>query len=312
MDLKALKKPLKVYKRPGAKGRTYEYIKSRDVMDRMNTVFNGRWSSKIVSSEVVDNYLIIGVEVTVYDGDDLTFTHAGYGGVPMNNSDIAGRYKAALSLAVRNACARWGISGGEEEDTDVNESSFNPPFNPPSNPPSNTINGTVLPSTSLPTNIPPASSHPTDDDVIIPYNNIPTNTDTQSSTPPYSDSTISLPPQNVGTEPPSDIQIGGGTMVNTPTMVNNIPVDVPLPTVSNENSQSNPGASSNNETRMINIVQKQSINSILTIRNITYHDLVKGAFESIGSTMDPLPEMEALTHEQAITVIKYGNSITTK
>jgi len=132
--LKKLYEPFDIKTKPGSQG--YKYIKSIDVIDRMNKVFSGRWSTEVEHQELIEDTVLIRVRVSV--GNE--FSHVGYGSSSIKRFtygdnkgkivDLGAVFKAAEALAIRNACSRWGVGLNLEESPDeIIESSENMALN---------------------------------------------------------------------------------------------------------------------------------------------------------------------------------------
>ena len=125
-----LSKPIKEYKKPGAGGRQFSYIKGEDVIGRLNTAFGHGWSSKVVNSWVTEDKIkqvIVLVEITA-EG----ITHQGYGGAEIavytNGNrqgepvDVSNSWKSALTNSIKNAAKHFGIGLlTDETDTDFSD-----------------------------------------------------------------------------------------------------------------------------------------------------------------------------------------------
>ena len=106
--------------RQGQGGMTFKYVPNEDVINRMNKVFSGDWSTSINFRDIVDDQVILEVEVSVIDPDTgIRHSHTGFGSqqIMRYNSgqnkgkiiDIGNGYKGALAKAIVNACTRWGV-----------------------------------------------------------------------------------------------------------------------------------------------------------------------------------------------------------
>ncbi len=93
------------------RGGYYDYIKWKHVVDRMNEVFDGRWSSKVISETVTEKEVIVRVSVKIIDPTDGSeFIQEGYGGSVFRDGDESGTaHKGAYSKAIKDACKKWGV-----------------------------------------------------------------------------------------------------------------------------------------------------------------------------------------------------------
>ncbi len=107
-------------KRQG-RGGHYDYIKWRHVADRMNDVFDGRWSSKVVAETTTDTDVVVRIAVTVVDTvDSMSFTQEGYGGASIRSGEEPGTaQKSAYSKALKDACRKWGVGLYLDGDNDT-------------------------------------------------------------------------------------------------------------------------------------------------------------------------------------------------
>jgi hypothetical protein len=117
-----LYKPFEDIRSRKGRGGVYDYINWKDVADRMNQVFGYRWSSNVVSQEVIDGNVIIRINVCIKDteNDDI-FCQDGYGGAPLREGEEAGTaHKSAYSKALKDACRKWGVGLRFDDDQDGN------------------------------------------------------------------------------------------------------------------------------------------------------------------------------------------------
>lgn len=117
-----LYKPFDDIRSRRGRGGVYDYISWKDVVDRMNQVFGYRWSSNVVSQEVIDGNVIVRINVCVKDteNEDI-FCQDGYGGAPLREGEEAATaHKSAYSKALKDACRKWGVGLRLEDDQDNN------------------------------------------------------------------------------------------------------------------------------------------------------------------------------------------------
>jgi hypothetical protein len=123
--------------RQGRGGKNYDYIKSADVIDRLNKVLGLRWSVEEVDSQILGNWIVMRVRIIVQDPDspDRFWIREGYGGHPFNpNSDPADAYKSAYSKAITKAASLFGVGlylWGLESDQDDDQVPFAGPYEQP-------------------------------------------------------------------------------------------------------------------------------------------------------------------------------------
>jgi len=118
--LKKLYETFKLSSRQGSGGMTFKYVPNEDVINRMNSVFSGNWSTEIRDKEVIDDQVVVEVLVSATDpAEGVVYRHTGFGSqqIMRFNSgpnqgkiiDIGNAYKGALAKAIVNACTRWGV-----------------------------------------------------------------------------------------------------------------------------------------------------------------------------------------------------------
>lgn len=118
--LKELEAPFKLKAREGVGGKTFKYIPSEDVVDRMNKVFLGNWSTEVKDSKIIEDQILMCVTVRVTDNTNgTTYSQDGYSSHPvaryssgLNKGkilDIGNAYRSAMSKAIKTACTRWGV-----------------------------------------------------------------------------------------------------------------------------------------------------------------------------------------------------------
>lgn len=127
---KKLSKSVETFKKPGAGGRQFSYIKGEDVIGRLNTAFKHDWSSRVVNSWVTEDKIkqvIVLVEITAGG-----VAHQGYGGAEIavysngarqgDPVDVSNSWKSALTNAIKNSAKHFGIGLlTDETDTDFSE-----------------------------------------------------------------------------------------------------------------------------------------------------------------------------------------------
>jgi hypothetical protein len=319
--LKQLYERFELRTRKGVGNQQFKYVPSTDVIDRMNKVFKGRWSTKVLSSEIIEDFIVVRVMVQVAPNDRESFCHEGYGSSAIARFgsgpkegkiiDIGNSYKGALSTAIRNACTRYGVglylegdhwTDGEYESSDDGDSDVMPPtFAPPS------LSRTeVSPSITEPTFTIPTASSPASEPVVV---------DEQEMTPP----TVQLPLSETKSKKMSPPPTASMTPVvelkeEPPVTVEKVKNVMPkIPSPANGNSTTPPMSSTKpsygGPVGGITDVQLAALDALLNLRGVKYEDLALAAFEA--NTMDTanVPAMDQLTYKQAVAVISYGNHL---
>jgi len=312
--LNKLYETFELEQRDGLGGMKFDYVPSAKIIDRMNRLFKGCWSTEVMSQEQKEEFALVRVRVYVYDSEtEKIFHHDGFGSGMITRYkggtnkgqiiDIGNAYKSAETKAIKNACSRWGLGlslEGFDEDRkqpDVyNNTASNTSFIP-----------------DIPTDSPkPAVSNIPD---MPPVPDIGTDVPvSQSVTTP---SIPDMPPvPDIGTDVPVS---QSATMPSIPDMQQDIPPTSTGP-AEGENPKP-PFPSSDKKTsysQKITDVQKVAIQGLLQLKKDHFKDvpeekrfnkLVEGAF----NRTDNLPDsVEKLSYQDAVTVIKHGNSLSKK
>jgi len=302
--LDALYEPFELKARPGQGGQTFKYVPSDDIVDRMNQVFKGDWSTEVVEKEVIEDQILIRVRVIVkdpMDQDSMVYWQEGYAsqaiarftqGVRSGQIiDVGNSYKSAMSKAIKTAVARWGVglylekgSTDEADSPDVNSDAGNAPFFPG-------INNAPAVSPTVPKveqSSPPVKS-PVAEPVNMPSNsNIPFDIpfDTSTSKPaapgPIKEEADPAP---VFTDNNVVVTKGPGFPDFTP------PVD----------SMPKSGVVEN-----LTDVQKAAIDNIMSVHGKTFSELSAAALQR---TSDLPASVESLSYQDAVKLIQYGNNL---
>lgn len=335
--MQELYKTFRLSTRQGQGGMTFKYVPNEDVINRMNEVFNGDWSTSVKFRNIVDDQVILEVEVKVFDQEtQMAHSHIGFGSqqIMRYNSgpnqgkiiDIGNGYKGALSKAIVNACTRWGVGlfkesnpYNEEEIVAATEPAMpNVPVAMPAPvaasvpPPAPAVPTPVVPPTvPVPVAVaPPAPAVPVP---VVPAPTAPV------AVAPAATANVPLPP----TPPPAAVPVptvpapvAETTTTFAPPMMPEQPVSanivveqapsmpsVPAP-------QATPDLPFSKEEGLAGVVisdvQKVALNGILTMNNANYDELALEAFQASGINK-PVPNKEDLNYEEAVVVIKFGN-----
>jgi hypothetical protein len=291
--LEALYEPFELKARPGQGNQTFKYVPSDDIVDRMNKVFRGEWSTEVVEKEVVEDQILIRVRVYAKDPDDTDprqYWQEGYASQfvarftqgPKSGKiiDIGNSYKSAMSKAIKTAVAKWGV-GLYLEKGSVNEGSavgsWSPPNIPAAIPESKPVEQ-FTPLVSAPVAAPAAAP------VAVPANipsgipNIPFDTPVQNpvaapvAAPVFTDDNLVVTQPNIptGFNPPVDSVPTSGAVEN------------------------------------LTDVQKAAIENIISVHGKTFAELSSAALQRT----DNLPTApEALSYQDAVKLIQYGNNL---
>jgi len=259
-----------IRQKPGGGG--YKYAVARDVVDRMNRTFEGRWSTEVMSQEVIEDNIIVRVRVCVHDGEKV-FCHDGFGssqvarftsGTNQGKAiNLGNNFKSAKSIAIKDACAKWG-AGLYLEDVDEE---------------GNNNAGMPGPSPTIPAKPQEKKPEPAANTAAFPPFNIP--------------SAPKAPPkEEIKEEPKAELP------------------KVPVPTmgaVKPEEKQAHTSLTEETVTAdSITDVQKIAIQSLLTLKNLEFDKL---AVDALGREDNIPKDPNGLNYQDAVTIIKYGNDI---
>lgn len=284
--------------REGVGGMKFKYIPAHDVIDRMNKIFEGRWSTEVTSQERVDDFVVVRVRVSIYDSNgDRWFAHDGYGSSSvarykggMNAGqiiDLGNAYKSAEAKAIKNACTRWGVGLFlEVEDEEVG------PFGVPDTGPAGSRvkkSSGHMPTAVVPPPFPEKNSAPSMPKGVVP------------SVPSFP----RAEPKKEAAAVPKE---------NSPEPKKNVSPMPPTP----PSTPPSRGVTEQNEHPGITDVQRVAIQGLLQIKASLFQDTPENerfgklVADALGKK-DNLPKkIEDLSYQDAVTVIKYGNDIDKK
>jgi hypothetical protein len=344
--LKELYETFNLKERVGTGGMKFKYVPNEDVINRMNKVFKGNWSTKVMDKDIVDDQVIVEVQVDVIDPDtNVEHIHTGFGSqqIMRYNSgpnagkiiDIGNAYKGALAKAIVNACTRWGVGLFKERNpyemdnitliSDNNSdldsvpvmASRPMPMPAPNSAPTKSMPAPrPMPVASVSAPSPAVRNVPAARPMPAPPNNIvvapaPTIETTKfTPAPPAPNQTVSAS-INVS-QAPIENKSETMPMPKMPSPSLEAPRPVPKPTTEAPTTPTLPmgGApvADNNGLDKIGIsdVQRVALNGILSMNKVEYEPLAREAFDSKGMAQ-PVPPKSGLTYEEAVVVIKYGN-----
>jgi hypothetical protein len=113
-----LTKGVPFYDRQGPKGVKFKYVKTEDVIQRLNEAFGHAWSSDVVKSETSGDFVVVLVRLTANG-----ISKAAYGGAQAIRSrkdnsimDLGNVYKSAFANALKGAAKQFGVGLYEEEE----------------------------------------------------------------------------------------------------------------------------------------------------------------------------------------------------
>lgn len=307
--LKKLYETFILKERRGTGGLVFKYVPNEDVINRMNEVFMGNWSTRVTYKDTIDDQVILEVLVTVMDDDTkIAYTHTGFGSQQIMRYkdgpnagkiiDIGNGFKGALAKAIVNACTRWGVGLYKESNPYEVEDTFETPTVPTQLPPVSTP-------TPMPTVQPPAPSTPV----------VPVNSTINTAIGPVS---VPIEPVVAPSAIPSIPNVPSEITDSIVVKQSNEELDMPKIPIPNQNvrpapminvaptTPDVPFLSQDNSAVKISDVQRVALNGILDMQKIKYEDLAAEAFEANGIDKQ-VPQKEALSYDDAVKIIKYGN-----
>lgn len=293
--LEALKEDFEVSVKPG-RG-SYKYVKTSLILDRLNKVFKGNWSTEVVTREAIDDEVLVHVSVCVRsDQGDILSCHDGFGSAKkFAGTEIGNLYKSAKSKAIKDAVKNWGVALFLDDEDGASAPAHNQPSNvvsmvPPTNnthpsnaPPENNVptNSLALGDPQLPTevvntpaNVPPTNTSPTNTPVVL------------TDTPPSNEVLPNMPPVSSGSVPPS----------------NNVPTDLPTMTTGA------PSALPTVNTAITGItdVQEVAIQSKLDHKGLDFAPTVQEMYESTGKDINTAPaSLKDMEYNDALTMVNF-------
>ena len=310
--LDKLYEPFELKTRPGGGGMQFKYIPSEDVAHRLNQVFGGSWSTRVRSEHTIEDSVVLRVEVSAYDPEMKDWvSHEGFGASAFKRFtqgnkanqiiDPGNAYKAAMSMAIRDAAKRFGC-GLYAEDGPVdntNKGSFTPPAKPsmtPSNAPvAQPVVVQPIPPTPQAPPTPPSPPVTPQPVVQQPQQFVPPLDqpilDALPATPPATPAIPATPPTAPVTQaPPATPQ-----QPVQPVVQSQVPTSQPEPVFN--------GAGED----IVSDVQIAALGGLVNIKGLDYVALVS---ETLGIPADQVPPMEQLTGKQATLCIQNGNNKT--
>lgn len=300
--------PFKLKQRKGLGGMIFDFIPTEDVINRMNVVFDGNWSTEIITQEIIEEFVLVRVRVSVINGTGVAVTHEGYGSGQIQRYtsgankgkllDIGNAYKSAESKAIKNACTRFGV-GLYFKEEDIPE----------------TIGGDTAENTTVveKTNIekvldmievPPVMTPKTmSSPEVLPQTFAPP---IEATKPVVQNPGFNIPPFEV---PPVSIE----PSVEKPVEQVSLPPNLPRPStgsVVKETLREAPFNTNTPKNSGVSDVQLAALNGILSIKKIPLKELLTKSFESANMSTDTIPDgIDGLNYSQAVAVIKYGNGV---
>jgi len=290
--LEKLYQPFKVSERRGVGNKVFKYVPTEDIVDRMNRVFQGNWSTEVRESSTVEDQILMCVRVFVQDPTDpsarLQFYHDGYASHPLARytsgpntgkiMDVGNSYKSAMSKAIKTAVAKWGVALYLEQDESFTQTQ-NVPIVAPTVP---TPTATFEPKKETPAVTGPSIGGP------------------PLSGPPAGGTPVGGP--SIGGPPINKPNMGGGPSPSQPPVFTVQNTETPLV----DGGLDLPTNLDGGGGEKLTPVQKVAIETIMNVNNIKFPDLlVKSLLRE-----DNLPQgLEDISYLDAVTIIQYGNNL---
>lgn len=314
-----LQKPFKLKARKGLGGQTFHYVPSDDVVERMNKIFKGNWSTEVLSITEKEGHVLAHVRVSVLDTETKTmFYHEGFAGQyiarytegPRRGQviDIGNSYKAAISKAIKVACSRWGVglrldpelSESEPNDLNVPEIiSQNPDQLEVPSPQQIDTSGT---SVDIPDFNTSTTSH---SDTLVTAN------DLQSPSVDFNPESHIVSKDNFEMPNTPEVPLEAVSKTNQQNDVSQEEVQVdPLPANSSvlpdipENVAESFDVPFDMEPATLTAVQETAITILMEQYGFSYEELAKKALER-----DTFPPLKELTYKDAVKILQYGNNL---
>lgn len=293
-------------------GQGFKYVRTRDILDRLNKTFAGNWGVQVKHHEMVEDEVLVLVSVHLYDDDGhIKATQEGFGSAKkFRNTELGNIYKSATSKAVKSAVRNWGVALFLEEDSSAGSqgttttrydastpNTSNTPSSPPSmpntmpGPPTNTEAPPSMPSTpgaGMPSTIAP-SGPPTPSDT--PSTPLSTPSGPPSTPAPPQEPTVQAPPPS---GPPS-----------TPAPPSSEPSGE-LPTMNAVPGGPPPSTESSEEIHAITNVQKVAITSRLGAKGLTF-DQISDEFYADRDSAAP-DSIDGMLYVDALDMVAFLNT----
>jgi len=285
-----------VRERRGQGNKTFKYVASNDIIDRMNRVFQGNWSVEVIDAKELDSDVLVHVRVTVFDqtpnGPIMGYAQEAFASHPLarfSTGDKQGQvidrgnsYRAAHSKALKAAVARWGVGLYMEEEGEDGEGHSSTFATPP--PAADSFKGNA----PFPTEAPklPAPSVPSFTPPVTERQALPVQEKLAATPPPFAVPKSSVPPVSKPVEvapPVAQVQSGSEDKWAAPVVE---PPKEPK------------------EPEYLTSVQKVALETILQMNGLAYEETAKKILE-----MDNPPAIDKLLYMQAVKLIQYGNNL---
>ena len=276
----------------------FKYIKTRYVLDRLNKVFEGRWSAQVINHQIVDNEVLLWIRLTIVGEGNVEYSQDGFGSAKrFDKIEIGNTYKSAKSKAIKDAVKAWGIGLFIEEPRNTNT----------------VISNTTSMNNS--SNIPVGNTLPPAANMSVSSNVPPTNGKVNTAQ--------AMPAMNTNNTPPMGNSVPNTTMANnTPSSAQEAPGNLPsftTPTTgyAETTQTSQPTQDMNrppspheatNEGMMATLVQKTAIQTRLEASGQTFDELITDVYVNKNLNLEDKPAtLDELTYETAMAIAAFNN-----
>lgn len=267
----------RVKQRPGRGNMTFDYIPTDYVISLLNEAFDYKWDTKIVEHTQVENHVVVGLELRVWDDAGVPIVKQQFGSCEINRGVGPGdAFKGAASDALKKCATLLGI--GLELYNPEEASSTGPSFTPPQRP------------------APPAApAKPTTPGAVA------------SPAPPRPPAAPKAPPRPPAA-PSAGNPFAGGTTNTASVPKPAAPAAPPAPpappkAASVAAPRANPFGGGN-ENKGPNSTQLNALNNLAQKKGLSQSDMIALAPDVTDAEGNPVMSFEDLTHAQAIQVIK--------
>jgi hypothetical protein len=289
-----------VRERRGQGNKTFKYVASNDIIDRMNRVFQGNWSVEVIAAKELDTDVLVHVRVTVFDqqpnGPVMGYVQEAFASHPLakfSTGDKQGQvidrgnsYRAAHSKALKAAVARWGVGlymdeEGEEGESHSSTFTASPPAADPSK--GNSPFPTGIPTFTTPVFPAPATPLP-NTPPSVGKQALPVQEKLAATPPPFTVPKTAVPSKPAEVSPPvAQVQSGSEDRWAAPV------VEPPKEM---------------KEPEYLTDVQKVALETILQMNGLKYDETARKVLET-----NDFPPIEKLLYMQAVKLIQYGNNL---
>jgi len=301
--LNKLYEELPVSIKPGGQG--FKYIKTKDVIDRLNKTFEGDWSTEVIKTDKVGDEYLVEIKVSRLDGSGRVLSsHTGFGSAKIfANAELGNLFKSAKSRAIKDAAKSFGVGlmlntskGGNNYTQPVGDKPANPekfPSHIPTN--SNMQSGNGFTSTTPPAGFMGAETAPI-------LNKTQESVPSMSSTP-FSGPKEQVMPEKASNFPPMQAVPEVSKPAEAPQQSSGLPPTGNSP-IQNTTSPQMPVMEADMANAQITQIQKIVINQRAEAKGLTFKEYVTEQFALINHKVDyDFETIEDLLYKDAILIV---------